>query len=221
MALPKPGSPISADPGSLSFSHSSEPTEVEAPRKGGGAQRLLQHEGISDSWSSASSWKRFHQRRNKSQRPLGQEQSKRLTGTFSFRQKLLANIVNSYLALEKEMATYSSVLVWRIPWTEKPDRLQPMGLRRVATRLSNQHTYLTWLFWGWLLLIDFCQQLLTFRFACPYNAANSAQCISKYWDALWNGGLWVKGVSQQALAMWTMWKHHPTDFFKRFSREAG
>jgi len=27
--------------------------------------------------------------------------------------------------LEKEMATPSSILAWRIPWTEEPDRLQP------------------------------------------------------------------------------------------------
>ena len=33
--------------------------------------------------------------------------------------------------LEKEMATHSSILAWRIPWTEKPDRLQSMGLQRV------------------------------------------------------------------------------------------
>ena len=31
------------------------------------------------------------------------------------------------LFLEKEMATYSSVLAWRIPWTEEPDELQSMG----------------------------------------------------------------------------------------------
>ena len=30
--------------------------------------------------------------------------------------------------LEKEMATHSSILAWRIPWTEEPDRLQSMGL---------------------------------------------------------------------------------------------
>ena len=30
--------------------------------------------------------------------------------------------------LEKEMATYSSILAWRIPWTEEPDELQSMGL---------------------------------------------------------------------------------------------
>ena len=29
--------------------------------------------------------------------------------------------------LEKEMATHSSILAWRIPWTEEPGRLQSMG----------------------------------------------------------------------------------------------
>ena len=29
--------------------------------------------------------------------------------------------------LEKEMATHSYILTWRIPWTEEPDRLQSMG----------------------------------------------------------------------------------------------
>ena len=35
-------------------------------------------------------------------------------------------------ALEKEMATHSSVLAWRIPWTEKPGRLQSMRLHGVG-----------------------------------------------------------------------------------------
>ena len=30
--------------------------------------------------------------------------------------------------LEKEMATHSSILGWKIPWTEEPERLQAMGL---------------------------------------------------------------------------------------------
>ena len=34
--------------------------------------------------------------------------------------------------LEKEMATHSSILAWRIPWTEEPGGLQPMGLQRVG-----------------------------------------------------------------------------------------
>ena len=33
--------------------------------------------------------------------------------------------------LEKEMATYSSILAWKIPWTEESIRLQSMGLQRV------------------------------------------------------------------------------------------
>ena len=34
--------------------------------------------------------------------------------------------------LEKEMATHSSTLAWKIPWTEEPGRLQPMGSQRVG-----------------------------------------------------------------------------------------
>ena len=34
--------------------------------------------------------------------------------------------------LEKEMATHSSILAWRIPWKEEPDRLQSTGLHRVG-----------------------------------------------------------------------------------------
>jgi len=33
--------------------------------------------------------------------------------------------------LEKAMATYSSILVWRTLWTEEPGRLQSIGLQRV------------------------------------------------------------------------------------------
>ena len=34
--------------------------------------------------------------------------------------------------LEKEMATHSSILAWRIPWAEEPDGIQSMGLQRVG-----------------------------------------------------------------------------------------
>ena len=33
--------------------------------------------------------------------------------------------------LEKEMATHSNILAWRIPWMEEPGRLQSMGSQRV------------------------------------------------------------------------------------------
>ena len=35
--------------------------------------------------------------------------------------------------LEKEMATHSSILAWRIPWTEEPGRLQTMGSQELNT----------------------------------------------------------------------------------------
>ena len=34
--------------------------------------------------------------------------------------------------LEKDMATHSSILAWKIPWTEEPGRLQYMGSQRVG-----------------------------------------------------------------------------------------
>ena len=34
--------------------------------------------------------------------------------------------------LEEEMATHSSILAWRIPWTEEPGRLGSMGLQRAG-----------------------------------------------------------------------------------------
>ena len=34
--------------------------------------------------------------------------------------------------LEKEMATHSSILAWKIPWTEEPGRRQSMGSERVG-----------------------------------------------------------------------------------------
>ena len=40
--------------------------------------------------------------------------------------------------LEKEMVTHSSILAWRIPWSEKPGRLHTVyGVAKSRTRLSN------------------------------------------------------------------------------------
>ena len=41
--------------------------------------------------------------------------------------------------LEKEMATHSSILAWRIPWTEEPDGLQSMGVAELDTT-EQRHT---------------------------------------------------------------------------------
>ena len=65
--------------------------------------------------------------------------------SYSAKVSLVAQMVKNLLAmqetqvqflgqedpLEKRMTTHSSILTWRIPWTEEPDRLQSMGLQRV------------------------------------------------------------------------------------------
>ena len=47
-------------------------------------------------------------------------------------QELLVQSLGREDPLEKEMATHSSILAWRIPWTEKPGGLQSMGSQRVG-----------------------------------------------------------------------------------------
>ena len=48
--------------------------------------------------------------------------------------------------LEKEMATHSSILAWRIPWTEKPGRPQSLGSQELDTtqRLNHHHHTYPW-----------------------------------------------------------------------------
>ena len=46
--------------------------------------------------------------------------------------------------LEKEMATHSSILVWEIPWTEKPGGLQSMGLQELDTTWQLHSNKVCW-----------------------------------------------------------------------------
>ena len=49
---------------------------------------------------------------------------------------------NYFIKEEKEMATHSRILAWRIPWTEEPGRLQSMESRRVRHDwATNTHTH--------------------------------------------------------------------------------
>ena len=43
--------------------------------------------------------------------------------------------------LEKEMPTHSSILAWRIPWTEDPGGLQSIELRRVSMTEASEHAH--------------------------------------------------------------------------------
>ena len=47
--------------------------------------------------------------------------------------------------LEKEMATHSSVLAWKVPWTEEPGRLQSMRLQRVGHDWMTSLSGISWL----------------------------------------------------------------------------
>ena len=47
-------------------------------------------------------------------------------------QETLVRSLGQENALEKEMATHSSILAWKIPWTEEPGKLQSMGSQRVG-----------------------------------------------------------------------------------------
>jgi len=49
--------------------------------------------------------------------------------------------------LEKEMATHSSTLAWKIPWTEKPGRLQSMGSQRVGHDWATSLSLFTFMYW--------------------------------------------------------------------------
>ena len=66
--------------------------------------------------------------------------------------KLRYNWVSSlftfhFHALEKEMATRSSVLAWKIPWTEEPGGLQSMGSRRVGHNWATSLSLFTFIHW--------------------------------------------------------------------------
>ena len=47
-------------------------------------------------------------------------------------QEIVVQFLGQEDPLEKEMATHSSTLAWKITWTEEPGRLQSMGSKRVG-----------------------------------------------------------------------------------------
>ena len=54
--------------------------------------------------------------------------------------------------LEEGIATHSSILAWRLPWTEEPGRLQPMGLQRIGHEWVTRNKYL-FLYWSLCLCL--------------------------------------------------------------------
>ena len=88
-------------------------------------------------------------------------------------------------ALEKEMATHSSVLAWRIPWTEKPGRLQSTGSHRVGHDWSNLaaaaagHKSRVFAFYLWIILCKlFCDFIITYSFILSEYNSNMSSLIA-------------------------------------------
>ena len=51
------------------------------------------------------------------------------------------SIPGSGTSLQEEMATHSSILAWKIPWTEELGRLQSMGSESDTTEHTHTHTH--------------------------------------------------------------------------------
>ena len=61
--------------------------------------------------------------------------------------------------LEEGMATHSSILAWKIPWTEEPGGLQSTGLQRVGHDWTTEHAYHFPQFYIYVLVYDICFSL--------------------------------------------------------------
>ena len=68
---------------------------------------------------------------------LGRKVMTNLDSILKSRDIILPTNVHLVKTMEKAMATHSSTLAWRIPWTEEPGRLQSMGLWRVEHDWSD------------------------------------------------------------------------------------
>ena len=86
-----------------------------------------------------------------------------------FRSKIWVQSLGRENPLDKEMATHSSILAWKIPWTEESGRLQSMGSQRVG------HNWVT-------LLFQVRTQFHSFTCKCPFS---KHQLLKTTFSPLW------------------------------------
>ena len=87
--------------------------------------------------------------------------------------------------LAKAMATHSGILAWRIPWTEKPGRIQSMGLRKSD---MTQRVTTTKSVGGFLFLHTLSSKKIQFLI---YVAAVSITCcLAVQLAPMWSYGTW-------------------------------
>ena len=89
---------------------------------------------------------------------------------------------------EEGMATHSSILTWRIPWTEEPGRLQFIGSHRVGhnwSDLAHMHTLLMYYCSFLFMSVQFSSVAQScWLFATPWTTARLASLsITKSWSS--------------------------------------
>ena len=123
--------------------------------------------------------------------------------------------------LEWEMATHSSALAWRIPWTEEPGRLQSLGSQRVGHAwVTNTHTQNA----GHLLTSSCCTYLsadpdsllLCFHRVSSDCSLIVSTCISASYTVkpglflyhMFNLGNWSQTPRHQSVMKWSCFNVH-------------
>ena len=66
-------------------------------------------------------------------------------------------------SLEEEMAPHSSILAWKIPWTEEPSRLQSTGLQRIRHDSVGVHTHTHTLVYGVCNSTIYLKKIMSFN----------------------------------------------------------
>ena len=79
--------------------------------------------------------------------------------------------------LEREMASHSSILAWKIPWTEQPGRLYSMGSQRVR---HDQATSLSFFSFSYFILVCFPWSLFPNPFSLLVTHYNIIHVLSVY-----------------------------------------
>ena len=115
--------------------------------------------------------------------------------------------------LEKEMATHSNILAWRIPWTVEPGELQSMGWQRVRHHWAT-HTY-TQAHWCWVsnILATWCKELTHWKRPWCWERLRAGERDDRGWMVGWHHRLdghgfgWSPGVGngQGGLACFGSW----------------